>query len=97
MASVRYLLNKFGFNYICFSQSVDNEEIFLNVFKTRVKIYYVNELGEKLRNSSKMAIYCTCKNIYINNECEAYLKLLTVVKHHIALSKLRLSSHCLAI
>ena len=44
-----------------------------------------------------MAIYCTFKNIYINNECEAYLKFLTVVKHSIALSKLRLSSHHLAI
>ena len=97
VTSVRYMLNKFGFNYIWFSQNVDNEEIFLNVFKTRVKNYYVNELREKLRNSSKMAIYCTFKNIDINNECEAYLKLLTVVKHRIALSKLRLSSHCLAI
>ena len=67
------------------------------MFKTRVKNYYVNELREKLKNSSKIAIYCTFKNIYINNECEAYLKLLTVVKHRIALSKLRLSSHCLAI
>ena len=95
--TVRYMLNKFGFNYIWFSQNVDNEEIFLNVFKTRVKNYYVNESREKLRNSSKMAIYCTFKNIYINNECEAYLKLLTVVKHRIALSKLRLSSYCLAI
>ena len=48
VTSVRYMLNKFGFNYIWFSQNVDNKEIFLNVFKTRVKNYYVNELREKL-------------------------------------------------
>ena len=59
VTSVRYMLSKFGFNYIWFSQNVDNEEIFLNVFKTRVKNFNVNELREKLRNSSKMAIYCT--------------------------------------
>ena len=47
VTSVRYMLNKFGFHYIWFSRSVDNEEIFLNVFKTRVKKYYVNELREK--------------------------------------------------
>ena len=93
-----YMLNKFGFNYIIiFSQNVDNEEIFLNVFKTRVKHYHVNELREKLRNSSKMAIYCTFIKNYTNKECQAYIKMVTVIKHHKALCKLRLSSHCLAI
>ena len=44
-----------------------------------------------------MAIYLIFNNLYINNECEAYLKRVTVIKHRIALSKLRFSIHCLAI
>ena len=30
-------VNKYGFNYIWISQNVDNKEIFLNVFKSRIK------------------------------------------------------------
>ena len=44
VTSVKYdfsqiLLNKFGFNYIWFSQYVDNEEIFLNVLKSKKLLY----------------------------------------------------------
>ena len=35
--------------------------------------------------------------IYISYKCEAYLKLVTFIKHRITLNKLRLFNHCLAI
>ena len=44
------MLNKLGFNYIWSSHNVDNEDICLNVLKSTVKKYHVNNLREKLRN-----------------------------------------------
>ena len=42
------------------------------MFKSRVKNYYENELKEKLRSLSKMAIDCTFENVSINYERSNY-------------------------
>ena len=94
---MRCMLETFGFIYIWISETVDNEETFLTVFKSILKKYYANKLRENLRNSSKMAIYCTFKNINTDFACENYLTWVIVKKHRKALSRLRLSCHSLAL
>ena len=92
--SVKLLLDKFGFHYVWVSQGVENETVFLNIFEQRVKEHFKDSWLSNVRNSSKLAIYCTLKEEYT---FEPYLEHVVIRKHRVALSKLRCSNHSLHI
>ena len=93
-SSVRSLLQQLDFGYVWTAQGVVNEDMFLSIFETRLKEHLTSELRTQLENCSKLAIYSTFKSRF---EPELYLKCVTIRKHRVALSKLRLSNHALKI
>ena len=93
VSQVKNLLSRLGYFDVWLSQGVVDEKIFILHLKQRIKDVYAQELSTVLNESSRAIFY---KNIFDFRFSE-YLNILTIRKYRIALSKLRLSSHRLAV
>lgn len=94
VTSVRNLLHELGFGYVWTAQGVGNENVFLSVFEERVREHFATNLTHTIQNSSKTAVYSTFKCVWGQ---EVYLQSVTILKHRVALSRLRLANHPLMI
>lgn len=94
ISKVRCLLEKFGFNYMWASQGVGDEDLFMEIFDTKLKDYFKGKWTENIRNKSKLAIYSIIKTEF---EPERYLYCVDIRKYRVALAKLRCSCHKLLV
>lgn len=91
---IKELLFKYGFGHVWVCQGVGNPELFVYEFKQRVADITIQEWNAMLTGTSKLSSYCTYKSLL---EPELYLSSVRVAKHRTALTKLRCSTHHLAV
>ena len=90
---VRHLLMPLGFYEVWLAQGVANSNAFLSVFKQRINDIFMQNWRERLEESSRANFF---KNI-THFKLQPYLENINVCKYMQAVSKLRMSSHRLAI
>ena len=90
---IRKLLCKYGF-YEVWLNGVTNIDIFIGVFRQRVKDCYVQEWHEDLQCNKKLSIL---KSIKLDFEPSEYLCVLRDKKYISAMAKMRCSDHTLSI
>ena len=57
--SQRRFLLKERFEYVWLQQGVENDQLFLEIFQSRVKELFYDKLRHRVENSSKLSIYST--------------------------------------
>ena len=87
------LLRSLGFYEVWLHQGVGNQSAFVSLFKQRVTDNFIQNWHSRLENSSRANFY---KNIAVF-QFQPYLENINVMKFSHAFSKLRVSSHRLAI
>ena len=90
---VRNLLMSLGFYEVWLSQGVGNINIFLSQMKQRLNDTFIQNWHERLSNSTRANFYKT----FASFQFQPYLSKLNVFKYIQATSRLRVSSHRLAI
>ena len=90
--SVRDLLVSYGFGDAWYNQSVGDIDIFIKLFKLRLKDIYMQEWHMRLENSTRASFYQVYKASF---EYSNYLDCIYVKGHRIALTRLLTSSHAL--
>ena len=90
---VKQLLMPLGFYEVWFAQGVANIEFLLSVFKQRQNGTFMQNWRERLEGSSRANFY----NSITQFQLQPYLENINVFKYMQAFSKLRMSSHRLAI
>lgn len=90
---VRNLLMSLGFYEVWLAQGVGNINIFLSELKQRLNDTFIQNWFERLGNSTRASFYRTFSNF----QFQPYLLKLNVFKYIQATSRLRMSSHRLAI
>ena len=90
---VRQLLMSLGFNEVWLAQGVANTDVFLSVFKQRINDIFVQNWHERLEGSSRANFYKSISHF----QFQPYLENINVCKYMKSVSKLRMSSHRLAI
>lgn len=92
-SSVKYLLESLGFNDVWYSQGVGNVNLFLTIFKQRLKDVFIQNWNSRILGSTRARTY----SLFHNFSYKLYLDHLTLEKFRHALSKVRMSSHRLEI
>ena len=90
---VRDLLSQLGFHYVWLQQGVGNEHAFLSEVSQRLNDNFIQNWSSRIHDSSRAISY---KHISVFG-FNPYLEFVNVKKFRIALSRLRMSSHRLAI
>ena len=90
---VRDLLASLGFHEVRLAQGVGNVGTFLSVLKQRLSDICMQNWHDRINNSSRANFYKTVMQF----QFQPYLEKINVCKYIQALSKLRVSSHRLAI
>ena len=90
---VRDLLTNLGFHEVWLLQGVGNVNIFLSELKLRLNDTFIQKWHERLGNSSRARFYNTIAQFHF----QPYLCKLSMFKYIQATSRLRMSSHRLAI
>ena len=90
---IRDLLSQLGFHYVWLQQGVGNEHAFLSEVRQRLNDNFIQNWCSRIHDSSRAMSY---KHISIFG-FNPYLEFVTVKKFCIALSRLRMFSHRLAI
>ena len=90
---VKNLLAEFGFYEVWLQQNVGDHEIFLVLFKQRVKDNFIQLWNSELNNSSRALFYRNISDFGF----QFYLDVVQVKKFRIALTRLRMSSHRLEV
>ena len=93
-SEIRLLLYTTGFGHVWLAQGVGNTELFLHTFKLRLSDISLQTWHSDTENNLKLGTYCIFKT---NLDIEIYLSVVNIRKYRISLSKLRCSSHKLAI
>lgn len=70
-----------------------NTNIFLSLFKQRVKDNFIQNWNDQLRNSTRASTYI----LFADFRFSRYLDIIPVIKYRYALTRLRTSSHMLEI
>jgi len=94
VSSLHQLLSSLGFLEVWIHQGVGQKEVFLSLFKQRIKDCFYQDMNSRLTESSRALFY---RHLNINNDLKMYLTSISNENHRIALSKLRVSSHRLII
>ena len=92
--NVKHLLETSGFAHVWIYPESVNSDLFLPIFLLRLKDMYISNWRSDLEASTSLLLF---KELKINFEISDYLLCLRNVKNRIVLSRLRLSSHKLAI
>ena len=90
---VKNLLSRLGFLHVWETQGVGNENAFLKIFKQRITDNFTSNWHSRLENSTRARSYLT----FANFQYQKYLDILSIVKYRKSFSRLRLSSHRLAV
>ena len=90
---VRSLLMNLGFYEVWLLQGVGNVKIFLSPLKQRLNYTFIQNWQERLGNSTRASFYKT----FARFQFQPYLGKLNMFKYIKATSRLRMSSHILAI
>lgn len=93
VSKVKVLLSQLGFYEAWLNQGVGNTKLFLLLVKQRLRDNFAQNLNATIHESSRSLFYRT---IFSFNFSE-YLNLVNITKYRNALSRLRLSSHRLAV
>jgi hypothetical protein len=91
---VKSMLCKYGFNDVWMYPLSVNVNVFVPIFKRRVKDCFLQGWHCDVKDCKPLLTYCCIK---IDHAYEGYLNNVVNMKHRIALSKLRLSSSSLRI
>ena len=91
---IKHLLSRYGFGYAFFNQGVGDIDVFLRIFKQRVKDNYLQEWHSNVDISSKLSNYKCFKSVF---EYEDYLNVVNIRKYCVALSRFRCGNHKLPI
>ena len=89
---VKHILDSLGFSHIWNNQAIDN--ITFQEIKQRLFDHANQDLMMSINTSPKLQSYCIFKE---NSQLEPYIDAIKQTKYRFALSRLRLSSHSLAI
>jgi hypothetical protein len=87
---LRDLLYRNGFGYVWLNQGVENEELFLVVFKQRIKDSYSQNWHVDIMNSRKAVTY---KTFVFDVKPQLYLSCINVVQYRVALTQFRVRSN----
>ena len=90
---VKHLLQHLGFNDAWLQQSVGNINRFIQTFKQRLKDIYIQTWHTQIESSTRANSY----KLFCDFNFKPYLNCVTVKKYRFSLSRLRVSSHRLAI
>ena len=90
---VQTLLSNLGFHFVWLNQGVGNEKMFLDEFRQRLSDNFQQNLHERISNSPKSRFYL----LFYSYGFKSYLEQVTIAKFRTAITKLRLSSHRLAV
>jgi hypothetical protein len=90
---VKMLLCKHGFGDVWIQQGVGSVELFLRMFKTRLQDNFMQEWHNELSESTRAVTY---RHISVF-EYKLYLDIISAEKFRTALTRLRVSSHRLAV
>lgn len=90
---VKDLLSRLGFLEVWLAQGVGDTNVFLSLFKERVKDIFMQEWRSRLENSTRARFYLPISDF----QYQKYLDVINTVKLRKSLSKLRVSSHRLEI
>jgi len=93
VSKVKQLLGELGFNHVWISQGVGDIKCFLSMLKQRLQDIHIQHLHANLNSSTRAIFY---KNIATFEFCQ-YLDTVNIKKYRFAMTRLRLSSHRLAI
>ena len=91
--SIKSLLENVGLNYAWTYQQVGDKKLFLNLFKTRTNDQFIQNWNSQLDNSSRAKTYCLLAKFSF----KPYLDIINVKKFRFELTRLRVSSHRLAV
>ena len=91
--SVKTLLENSGFYNVWLNQGVENEDVFLPIFKQRLKDNYLQLWNSELDMSTRARTY----RLFCNFGYQQYLNCVTIEKYRIALSRFRVSAHRLEV
>ena len=91
--SVKQLLESLGFNHVWLSQGVGDVTRFMSIFKVRISDHFIQNWSEQIENSTRANTY---KLISVF-QFQCYLDIIKVKKIRYAFTRLRVSSHRLAI
>lgn len=92
-SNVQYILQKFGFNHVWLNQVVENNNLFLRIFKQRVKDNFIQNWQSQINDSTRAQTY----TLFAEFAFQTYLDKISVVKYRYAFTWLRTSSHRLEI
>ena len=92
-SKIKNLLNTMGFGYVWLNQGVENEHMFMNIFRQRIQDIFIQNWENDLSNMSRATTY----NLFKSFEFQEYLNKISIKKYRISLTKLRVSSHKLEI
>ena len=90
---VKDLLSRLGFFEVWESQGVGNENLFLGIFKQRVRDVFTKDWHSRLEDSTKARCFITFSSF----QYKTYLDMLNIAKYRKNLGRLRLSSHRLEV
>jgi hypothetical protein len=91
--SVKNLLDNLGFNQVWIFQGVGNVNIFMTVFKERVRNHFQQNWNVNLNESSRARTY----KLFSDWKFQPYLDVIKIVKFRQAYTRFRISAHRLAI
>ena len=90
---VRQLLMSLGFYEVWLAQGVGNVDVFLSTFKQRLTDNFIQNWHDRINGSTRANLYTAIAQFRL----QTYLENINIYKHLQAMSKLRMSSHRLAI
>ncbi len=90
---VKHLLSELGFHEVWLAQGVGNKQAFLAVVKQRLTDNFIQNWNSRLVDSSRSRFYRQFSNFTF----QPYLEILNIRKYRTAFTKLRVSSHRLAV
>jgi len=92
-SKVKGLLSKLGFYEVWLAQGVGNYKLFLSKLNQRIRDTYIQETNNSFNTSHRAQLY---RHLF-DNKFSYYLDVVKIKKYRIALSRLRVSSHRLAV
>jgi len=91
--SVKTVLENLSFYTVWLNQGVENEKLFLNIFKQRMRDNYLQDWNSGIEHSSRARTYRLFCSVGLNS----YLKCVKIEKFIFALCRFRMSAHRLAV
>jgi len=86
---VKTLLDNMGFSHVCLYQGVENDKLFLHLFKQRARDTFIQKWHSEIQDSTRATTYI----LFSDFNFQFYLDNVQNTKNRKALSRLSVSSH----